>query len=116
VLVHNAGAVNSERRVTVTVDGVEATRAVNHLAPFLLTELLADLLHATADARVVTVSSYMHTRVKHIPWDDLQSEHAYSAAATYNLTKLMNILFTYQLGRRWATRSTTANACTLDGR
>ncbi|MGI8412460.1 MAG: SDR family NAD(P)-dependent oxidoreductase [Solirubrobacteraceae bacterium] len=108
VLVHNAGAVNRERRVTV--DGIEATLAVNHLAPFLLTELLAPLLHATAGSRVVTVSSYMHTRVKQIPWDDLQSEHAYSAAATYNLTKLMNLLFTYELAQRWARHTTTANA------
>lgn len=92
VLVHNVGAVNRERRVTV--DGIEATLAVNHVAPFLLTELLAARLQATAGSRVVTVSSYMHTRVKDVPWDDLQSERAYSAAATYNLTKLMNILFT----------------------
>lgn len=108
VLVHNAGVVHRERRITV--DGLEATLAVNHLAPFLLTELLADILQATNGSRVVTVSSYMHTRVKHIPWDDLQSEHAYSAAATYNLTKLMNLLFTYELARRWADTSTTANA------
>ncbi|MGI8713254.1 MAG: SDR family NAD(P)-dependent oxidoreductase [Solirubrobacteraceae bacterium] len=108
VLVHNAGAVNRERRVTV--DGIEATLAVNHLAPFLLTELLAPLLHATAGSRVVTVSSYMHSRVKKIPWDDLQSEHAYSPSATYNLTKLMNLLFTYELARRWASSSTTANS------
>jgi retinol dehydrogenase 12 len=108
VLVRNAGAVNHERRLTV--DGVEATLPVNHLAPFLLTELLAPLLHATPAARVINVSSYMHTGVKHIPWDDLQSENAYSAAGAYNLTKLMNILFTYELGRRWANASTTANA------
>ncbi len=61
-------------------------------------------------SRVVTVSSYMHTRVKDIPWDDLQAEHDYSAAATYNLTKLLNVLFTYELARRWAGTSVTANA------
>lgn len=108
VLVHNAGAVHQTRRVTL--DGIESTLAVNHLAPFLLTELLAPLLHATARSRVVTVSSYMHNRVKHIPWDDLQSQHFYSAGATYNLTKLINILFTYELARRWAHTGTTANA------
>lgn len=108
VLVHNAGAVNRERRITV--DGIEATLAVNHLAPFILTELLAPLLQATAGSRVITVSSYMHTRVKQIPWEDLQSEHSYSAAATYNLTKLMNVLFTYELARRWANTSVTATA------
>ncbi len=108
VLIHNAAAVNTTRRVTV--DGVEATLAINHLAPFLLTDLLAPLLQATPSSRVVTVSSYMHTRVKDIPWDDLQAGHAYSAAATYNLTKLLNVLFTYELARRWAGTSVTANA------
>lgn len=108
VLVHNAGAVNRVRRVTA--DGIESTLAVNHLAPFLLTELLAPVLQATPGARVVTVSSYMHTRVKQIPWEDMQSQHAYSAARTYNLTKLMNILFTYELARRCAGTTITANA------
>lgn len=108
VLIHNAAAVNTTRRVTV--EGIEATLAVNHLAPFLLTDLLAPLLQATPNSRVVTVSSYMHTRVKDIPWEDLQAEHDYSAAATYNLTKLLNVLFTYELARRWAGTSVTANA------
>ncbi|PZS35856.1 MAG: short-chain dehydrogenase [Pseudonocardiales bacterium] len=108
VVIHNAGAVNTTRRVTA--DGIEATLAVNHLAPFLLTNLLAPLIQATPSSRVVTVSSYMHTRVKDIPWDDLQAEHDYSAAATYNLTKLLNVLFTYELARRWAGTSVTANA------
>lgn len=108
VLVHNAGVVNAVRRVTD--EGIESTLAVNHLAPFLLTGLLRPLLAASAASRVVTVSSYMHNRVKHIPWDDLQSEQDYNAAATYNLTKLMNILFTYELARRWADSGTTANA------
>jgi len=108
VLIHNAGAVNSTRRVTA--EGIEATLAVNHLAAFLLTDLLAPLLQATPSSRVVTVSSYMHTRVKDIPWDDLQAEHDFSAAATYNLTKLFNVLFTYELARRWVGTSVTANA------
>ncbi len=108
VVIHNAAAVNRTRRVTA--DGIEATLAVNHLAPFLLTYLLGPLLQATPNSRVVTVSSYMHTRVKDIPWDDLQAEPDYSAAATYNLTKLLNLLFTYELARRWAGTSVTANA------
>ncbi len=108
VVIHNAGAVNTTRRVTA--DGIEATLAVNHLAPFLLTDLLAPLMQATPSSRMVTVSSYMHTRVKDIPWDDLQAEHDYSAAATYNLTKLLNVLFTYELARRWAATSVSANA------
>lgn len=108
VIIHNAGAVNSTRRVTA--EGIEATLAVNHLAPFLLTALLAPLLQATPNSRVVTVSSYMHTRVKDIPWDDLHAEHHYNAATTYDLTKLLNVLFTYELARRWAGTTVTANA------
>jgi len=107
VLVHNAAAVNAVRRLSP--DGIGATLAVNHLAPFLLTHLLRQTLTDTPGSRVVTVSSYMHTKVKQIPWDDLQSERGYSAASTYNLTKLMNILFTYELARRWAGQGPTAN-------
>jgi len=95
---------------TCAAGRAQAPLAVNHLAPFLLTDLLARLLQATPSSRVGTVSSYMHTRVKDIPWDDLQAEHDYSAAATYNLTKLLNVLFTYELARRWAGTSVTANA------
>ena len=108
MVIYNAGAGNTTRRVTA--DGIEATLAVNHLAPFLLTILLAPLMQATPSSRVVTVSSYMHTRVKSIPWDDLQAGHDSSAAATYNLTKLLNVLFTNELARRWAGTSVTANA------
>ncbi len=108
MVIYNAGAGNTTRRVTA--DGIEATLAVNHLAPFLLTILLAPLMQATPSSRVVTVSSYMHTRVKDTPWDDLQAERDYSAAATCNLTKLLNVLFTYELARRWAATSVSANA------
>ncbi|MGI8589377.1 MAG: hypothetical protein ACR2M5_00020 [Nakamurella sp.] len=82
------------------------------LSPELLDaeSVTGHLLPATPSSRVVTVSSYMHTRVKDIPWDDPQAEHHYSAAATYNLTKLLNVLFTYELARRWAGTSVTANA------
>ena len=108
VLVHNAAAVHATRQVTP--DGLEATLAVNHLAPFLLTRLLEQALRAAPAARVVNVSSYMHTRVKQIPWDDLQAEQSYSAPSVYNLTKLMNVLFTYELARRWGESGPTANA------
>lgn len=108
VLIHNAAAVNATRRVTP--GGIEATLAVNHLAPFLLTNLLTPILRGTPRSRVITVSSYMHTRVKDIAWDDLQAERDYSAAATYNLTKLFNLLFTYELARRLDNTTVTANA------
>ncbi len=108
VLVNNAAAVNAEHRLTG--DGIEATLAVNHLAPFLLTHLLLEPLTAAPAARVITVSSYMHHRVKTIPWDDLNSERSYRGQDAYNLTKLMNILFTYELARRCAGTTMTANA------
>jgi len=108
VLINNAAAVNAAHRLTS--DGIEATLAVNHLAPFLLTHLLLEPLTAAPAGRVITVSSYMHHRVKTIPWDDLQGEHRYRGQDAYNLTKLMNILFTYELARRCAGTSFTANA------
>jgi len=107
VLVNNAAAVNAERHVTV--DGLEATLAVNHLAPFLLTHLLAESLMAARPSRVVNVTSYLHNMVKSIPWDDLQAESNYRSHAVYNLTKLMNILFTYQLAKRWRGQGVTSN-------
>ncbi|PZS17033.1 MAG: short-chain dehydrogenase [Pseudonocardiales bacterium] len=107
VLVNNAGAVNSTRRLSP--DGIEATMAVNHVAPFLLTHLLEPTLLATPGARVITVSSYLHHRVKHIAWENVQYQRDYSAQGAYTLSKLMNILFTYELARRWAATSQTAN-------
>jgi NAD(P)-dependent dehydrogenase (short-subunit alcohol dehydrogenase family) len=89
--------------------GLEATFAVNHLAPFILTHLLAEPLMAAAPSRVVNVTSYLHNMVKSIPWDDLQAESNYRSHAVYDLTKLMNILFTYQLAKRWAGKGVSAN-------
>ncbi len=108
VLINNAAAVNAAHRLTS--DGIEATLAVNHLAPFLLTHLLLEPLTAAPAARVITVSSYMHHRVKTIPLQDLNGERGYRGQDAYNLTKLMNILFTYELARRCAGTTITANA------
>ncbi len=107
VLINNAGAVNGTRRLTE--DGLEATVATNHVAPFLLTQLLREPLTAAAPSRVITVSSYLHNMVKVIPWDDLQSEREYRSHAAYNLSKLMNVLFTRQLARDGAENGITAN-------
>ncbi len=107
VLINNAAAVNSVRRVTQ--DGLEATVALNHIAPFLLTHLLQEQLRRAAPSRVVNVTSHVHRWVKAIPWDDLQSERAYQSAAAYNLSKLMNVLFTVELARRWARTGVSAN-------
>lgn len=97
VLVNNAGLTLAERRLTE--DGLEETFAVNHLAPFLLTNLLLDRLRASAPARIVTVASAAH-RGAAIPFDDLNGEHGFSSWLAYGWTKLANILFTVELARR----------------
>ena len=107
VLVNNAGAVFYHRETTV--DGLEMTFALNHLAPFLLTNLLLDRLIATPDSRVVTVSSMAHNGAR-IPFDDLQHERSpYRSFQVYGQSKLANILFTFELARRLAGISVTAN-------
>src|ERR671916_962261 len=94
VLVNNAGLVQSTR--TESVDGLETTFATNHLAPFLLTNLLLDLLKKSAPSRVVTVSSEAE-RWGNIDFDDLQSKKKYRGFPVYGMTKLANIMFTYEL-------------------
>jgi NAD(P)-dependent dehydrogenase (short-subunit alcohol dehydrogenase family) len=106
VLVNNAGAIPDRRRLTV--DGIETQFAVNQLAPFLLTNLLLDVLKATASARVVTLSSQVHSKSP-LDFDDLQSEQTYSASQVYRKAKLANILFTYELARRLEGAGVTAN-------
>jgi len=107
VLVNNAGMIFSERQVTA--DGIERTWALNHLAPFLLTNLLTDLLVASAPARVVTVSSNAHTRAT-LDLDDLEFERRrYAAFTVYGQSKLANILFTLELAERLKGRGVTAN-------
>ncbi len=107
VLVNNVGGYWNSRRVTV--DGLEHTFALNHLAPFLLTSLLAERLKQSAPARVVTVASQAHVQGR-IDFDDLQGERSYSGARAYNQSKLANVLFTYELARRLGSTGVTANA------
>jgi retinol dehydrogenase 14 len=97
VLVNNVGGFWATRRVTA--DGLEHTFAVNHLAPFLLTDLLLDRLKASAPARIVTVSSGAQAMGK-INFDDLQGERRFSGQQAYNQSKLANVMFTYELARR----------------
>src|SRR5918992_484183 len=97
VLVNNAGLIQSRR--TETPDGIELTLAVNHLAPFLLTSLLLDLLKRSAPSRIITVSSEARRGAK-IDFDDLQSERRYRGFPVYGMTKKANILFTYELAQR----------------
>jgi len=105
VLVNNAGLTLSKRRLTE--DGLEETFAVNHLSPFLLTNLLLDRLRASAPARVVTVASAAH-RGAAIPFDDLNGERGFSGWLAYGWTKLANILFTVELARRLEGSGVTA--------
>jgi NAD(P)-dependent dehydrogenase (short-subunit alcohol dehydrogenase family) len=105
VLVNNVGGYWHTRHVTA--DGLEHTFALNHLAPFLLTNLLLDRLKQSALARVVTVSSHAQG-MGHIDFDDLQGERSYSGARAYNQSKLANVLFTYELARRLHTTSVTS--------
>ncbi|HEY5244321.1 MAG TPA: SDR family oxidoreductase [Acidimicrobiales bacterium] len=108
VLVNNAGLVLTDRQETV--DGYEATFAINHLGPFLLTELLRDRLEASAPARVVTVASTAHQAARHgLDFDDLQSTNHYRALPVYGASKLANILFTTELARRLDGTGVTAN-------
>jgi NAD(P)-dependent dehydrogenase (short-subunit alcohol dehydrogenase family) len=108
VLVNNAGLVVPNRRATV--DGLEETFAVNHLAPFLLTKELLDVLHAAAPARIVNVSSAAH-RGARMRWDDLEfARHPYNQWKAYGQSKLANVLFTYELARRLDPSKVTANA------
>jgi retinol dehydrogenase-14 len=97
VLVNNVGGFWATRHETV--DGLEHTFAVNHLAPFLLTELLLDRLKASAPARIVTVSSGAQAMGR-IDFDDLQAERSYAGSRAYNQSKLANVMFTYELARR----------------
>jgi len=105
VLVNNAGLVQSTR--TETPDGLETTFAINHLAPFLLTNLLLDLLKKSAPSRIVTVSSEAE-RWGNIDFDDLQSEKSYRGFPVYGMTKLANIMFTYELAERLEGTGVTA--------
>ncbi len=106
VLVNNVGGFWATRHSTA--DGLEHTFAVNHLAPFLLTNLLLDRLKASAPARIVTVSSGAHGMGR-IDFDDLQAERNYQGQRAYNQSKLANVMFTYELARRLAGTGITAN-------
>lgn len=108
VLVNNAGGAWMKRQVTV--DGLEMTLAVNHLAYYLLTRLLRDTLVATPRARVVNMASNAH-RFARIDFTDLQVERQhYNGHREYCKSKLMNLLFTYELARKLAGTGVTANA------
>jgi NAD(P)-dependent dehydrogenase (short-subunit alcohol dehydrogenase family) len=108
ILVNNAGGVSSERQETV--DGIEQTFAVNHLAPFLLTRLLLDVIEASAPARIVNVASTGHYRGS-LDFDDLGfKKGGYWIMRAYARSKLANVIFTRDLARRLAGKRVTVNS------
>ncbi|MDT0115360.1 SDR family NAD(P)-dependent oxidoreductase [Microbacterium sp. PRF11] len=98
VLANNAGGVFGER--TLTKDGYETTFQVNHLAPFLLTNLLRERL-VESRASVIQTSSAAAKLFPRFDIDDLQGEHRYSSTTAYGNAKLANVLFTKELNRRF---------------
>ncbi len=106
VLVNNAG-IFLPKRVT-TADGLEATFATNHLGHFLLTNLLLDLLKASAPSRVINITSDAHKGAE-IDFEDLMGEKKFSGFKAYGQSKLANVLFTYELARRLEGTGVTVN-------
>ena len=107
VLVNNAGSFFNTRRETPY--GVEKTFLVNHLAPFLLTNLLLEMLQSSAPSRIVNVSSDGHKQGT-MDFDDLGFQRGYFGMKAYGRSKLANVLFTYELARRLAGSEVTVNA------
>jgi NAD(P)-dependent dehydrogenase (short-subunit alcohol dehydrogenase family) len=108
VLVNNAGIVLSDRKETE--DGFEWTFAVNHLGPFLLTELLRDRLVESSPSRIVNVASTAHKSARSgLDFADLQSHNGYRAMKVYGRSKLANIYFNAELARRLEGTGVTAN-------
>jgi NAD(P)-dependent dehydrogenase (short-subunit alcohol dehydrogenase family) len=106
VLVNNAAAVF--RRREMTIDGIEKTLATNHLAPFLMTNLLLDRVRSAPAGRIVNVASESHASA--IDWDNLESERGHNFFRAYLVSKACNLLFTYELARRLAGTGVTVNA------
>lgn len=107
VLINNAGVTYYKR--TLTKEGLETTFAVNHLAPFLLTNLLLDLMKKSAPSRIINVSSEMHKRGS-FDINDLQWSKGYTWSKSYCSSKLYNVLFTMELSKRLQGTGVTANA------
>jgi NAD(P)-dependent dehydrogenase (short-subunit alcohol dehydrogenase family) len=107
VLVNDAGAIFLRRELSA--DGIEMTFAVNHLAYFLLTNLLLDTLKASAPTRIVNVASNSHLG-QHLDFDNLQLKRGYNPMRAYGRSKLCNLYFTYELARRLDGTGVTVNA------
>ncbi len=107
VFLHNAGVYARERQITP--EGFELTLAVSHLAPFLLVQQLLPSLAAAAPARVVMVSSQVHSG-GHLRLDDLNLSRGFTGYAAYAQAKLCNVLFANGLAARFAPQQLTANS------
>lgn len=109
VLVNNAGIIPSKR--TETPEGIEQTLAINHLGPFLLTNLLEEPLKKSTTGRIINVSSEVHRLgAKVFDINNLQLTEGYSPMKAYGISKLCNIMFTHELAKRWDTSDVTVNA------
>jgi len=111
VLVNNAGARFMQYRKTL--QGVEMTLALNHLAYFLLTNLLLDVLRASAPARIISISSGSQT--SEIDFENLSEWQSYDGRKAYSQSKLANMLFTLELAERLAGSGITVNAVNPGG-
>jgi retinol dehydrogenase 14 len=106
VLVNNAGVFMAER--VLTEDGFEMSWQINHLAPYLLTNLLLGRLKDSAPARVVTVASMTHAYAK-LDYENLQSEKEFKASRAYSLAKLGNVMATFYLAEKLVGSGVTFN-------
>jgi retinol dehydrogenase 14 len=106
VLINNAGVFMTDRKLTI--NGFELTFAVNHLAPFVLTNELLPLIKKSPSSRIITVSSMAHQRST-IDFENLQADHRFNGYAVYSVSKLANILHTYELAQRLKKISVTVN-------
>jgi NAD(P)-dependent dehydrogenase (short-subunit alcohol dehydrogenase family) len=106
VLINNAGLFPPKQRMTD--DGFEMQFGVNHLAPFLLTNLLLDCLKSSAPSRVVTVSSKLHLKGK-LNFDAIRGYEKYSSQEAYSASKLCNVLFAVELAKRLEGSGVTSN-------
>jgi NAD(P)-dependent dehydrogenase (short-subunit alcohol dehydrogenase family) len=107
VLINNAGTWDFKRRESA--DGIENTFAVNYLAPFLMTNLLLDILKKSAPSRIINVASTMHTRARTINFDDEELKKSFSAWKAYSQSKLAVILFTKLLAEELKDAGVTVN-------
>lgn len=107
VLINNAGVYMNEK--ILTEDGFETTFAVNHLAPFLLTNRLFGILKNSQPARIINVSSIAHTRAK-LDFENINAEKSFDSYGAYALSKLANVLFTNKLAEILEGTSITANS------